>query len=204
MTRTMLEQGYRCLYLNSVPMVAGFRSYLAAEGIDVEEAAGSRSLILSSDQSHLVDGSFDVEGMMRALESTLDETLQSGYNGLWASGDMTWEFGPAKDYSKLMEYEWQLEEFLRGHSQMSGICQYHSESLPREAMRTAVRTHPSIFVNETLSLMNPNFNRTQLSANPKDASAELDGFVSRLLGLEENGTSCPQGSMMETPVDSGK
>ena len=32
--------------------------------------------------------------------------LDDGYSGLWATGDMSWEFGPAKDFSMLLEYEW--------------------------------------------------------------------------------------------------
>ena len=33
-----LASGYRCIYLNSEPMIAGFRSYLAATGVDVQDA----------------------------------------------------------------------------------------------------------------------------------------------------------------------
>lgn len=186
-TRTMLSRGNRCIYLNSEPMVAGLRSCLAAEGVDVEEAIGKGALTLSSDQGHLVDGAFDIEAMLRTLESTLNETLADGFSGLWASGDMTWEFGPRRDFSTLLEYEWRLEDFLRTHPQMSGICQYHSDSLPREAMRAAVRTHQSIFVNETLSMVNPHYSRAQLAAKEGSQAAAFDGFVGRLLQLQENG-----------------
>lgn len=186
MTRTMLSRGNRCLYLNSKPMVAGFRSYLGAEGVDVEEAVGKEALILSQDQGHLVDGAFNIEAMFRTLELTLNRALADGFTGLWASGDMTWEFGPRKDFSTLLEYEWRLEDFLREHPQMSGICQYHSDTLPQEAMRAAVRTHQSIFVNETLSMVNPHYSRSQLAAKEEPLSAAFDGFVDRLLQLQEN------------------
>jgi hypothetical protein len=63
--------------------------------------------------------------MLRTLEQTLDQALNDRYEGLWASGDMDWEFGPEKDFSKLLEYEWQLEEFL---SKTSGALRHLSVS----------------------------------------------------------------------------
>jgi len=74
LTVEKLGQNYRCLYLNSAPMVAGMRSYLAAAGVDVAREVEKASLVLSSDQGHLVGGRFDVERMIR----TLEEAIQPG------------------------------------------------------------------------------------------------------------------------------
>ena len=38
-----LTEGYRCLYLNSAPMVAGMRSTLASMGIDVESETAKKA-----------------------------------------------------------------------------------------------------------------------------------------------------------------
>jgi hypothetical protein len=57
-----LQQDYRCLYLNSLPMVAGMRSYLAAAGVDVAHQVGKASLVLSSDQRHLAGGRLMLNG----------------------------------------------------------------------------------------------------------------------------------------------
>lgn len=155
--RQKLQQNYRCLYLNSRPMVAGMRSYLAAAGVDVAYEVERTALTLSSEQGHLVDGRFDIDEMMHGLENGLDEALREGYAGLWATGDMTWEFGPEKNYSKLLEYEWRLEEFFRAHPQMGGVCQYHAETLPRNAVQQGLLVHRALFVSETLSLINPHY-----------------------------------------------
>src|ERR1700691_4520050 len=80
-TREKLEQNYRCLYLNSPPMVAGMRSYLAAAGVDVTHEIEKESLVLSSEQGHLASGQFDVDGMIRTLEDALDQALGKGYTG---------------------------------------------------------------------------------------------------------------------------
>ena len=92
-----LRLNHRCLYLNSPPMVAGIRSYLAATGLDVAQEVNKRSLVLSSDQNHLEDGRFDLDGM---LGRAVDEAVADGYAGLWASGDMTWELGSYENFEK--------------------------------------------------------------------------------------------------------
>jgi len=144
-------------------MVAGMRSYLAAAGVDVTHEIEKGSLVLSSEQNHLVAGQFDIDMMMDTLAGALNQALKDGYAGLWASGDMTWEMGPDKDFSKLLEYEQRLEEFFHQHPEMGGICQYHADTLPFEAVRLGFQSHASVFINETLTLINPYFIHSETS-----------------------------------------
>jgi catalase (peroxidase I) len=185
--RRKLAENFRCLYLNSPVMVAGMRSYLAAAGIDVAHEVGRASLVLSSDRRHLVQGEFDIDRMMHTLEDALDQALGDGYEALWATGDMSWEFGPKRDFSKLLEYEWRLEECFRKHTSLAGICQYHAETLPREVLQQGLLTHPAIFVNETLSRINPRYVHADSYTNPALMHPELGTIVDGLLrGPESN------------------
>jgi len=180
----MLEQNYRCLYLNSPPMVAGMRSYLAAEGVNVAREVARGSLVLSSEQ-HLRGGSFDADAMMQTLADSLRQALQDGHAGLWASGDMAWEFGPRKDFTRLLEYEWRLEEFFHAHPQLSGICQYHAETLPDDALRKGLTAHPSLFLNETLTLVNPYYVRPEAFTHESTANPEIASTLGRLCRFDE-------------------
>jgi hypothetical protein len=179
-----LDQNYRCLYLNSPQMVAGMRSYLAANGVDVLAATAKGSLVLSAEQNHLYDGRFDIEGMLHDLEKAIEQALDDGYAGLWATGDMTWELGPEKDFTKLLEYEWQLEEFIQKHPEFGGVCQYHADTLPHEAMHHGLLAHPSVFINETLSLINPHYIERHAFTPQAEKSPEVESVLSRLLQLE--------------------
>ena len=152
-----IDENYRCLYLNSPTMVAEMRSYLAARGRDVLEDAKRGRLVLSSERYNSSDGLFDVEAMMQGLEDTLQQALKDGCKGLWASGDIAWEFGQAGDFSRLLEYEWRLEEFFQKHPELEGICQYHVDTLPPEAVKQGRTAHPAVFVSETLSLVNAHY-----------------------------------------------
>lgn len=180
MTRDKLQENYRCLYLNSPPMVAGMQSYLAAAGVDVSREIGNGSLVLSSGQEHLIDGVFDPARMIRTLEDILRQALDDGCAGVWATGDMTWEMGSEKNLSKLLEYEWLLEQFLEAHAEFAGVCQYRCDTLPREAVRQGLVGHPSIFVNETLSRLNPHYLRPEIFTPAAAKNPQLDAAIRRL------------------------
>lgn len=150
-----LKSNYRCLYLNSPPMVAGMRWHLTAAGIDLAAEKARGSLILSSDQSHLLNGQFDSERMLATLRDALHDALAAGFAGLWASGDMTWEFGSERNLDKLLDYERGLDAFLKVNPKLCGICLYHRDTLPAHAIATAQKMHPATFVSATLSQLNP-------------------------------------------------
>jgi hypothetical protein len=171
-----LEEGYQCLYLNSAPMVAGMRSTLAAMGVNVEkEIAGSR--ILLSSETISAGEEFNCEVMLAKLEDTLNEALNDGYKGLWASGDMSWEFGPTKNFSKLLEYEWRLEALFRRRKEIHGICQYHRDTLPREVMRQGLLSHSDIVINDTLSRINPHYLKSPQHTPISATTHELDKII---------------------------
>jgi hypothetical protein len=164
--RQKLSENHRCLYLNSPPMVAGMRSYLYAAGVDVPKEVMRGSLVLSSDRGYLKNGSFDIDRMLILLNDAVTQALKVGYEGLWATGDMSWEFGPERNFCKLLEYEWRLEELFQAQPALYGICQYHADTLPREIMRHGLITHPTICINETLSRLNAHYTaRTSYTAH---------------------------------------
>ena len=184
MIRQNIGHGYRCLYLNRAPMVAGTRSYLSAIDVSVADEIAKGRLVLSSEPPSL-DESFDMEQMLLMLEDTLNQALSDGYKGLWVTGDMTWEFGSEKDFSKLVEYEWRLEELFRKRSELRGICQYHRDTLPDEVMRQGVLTHQTIFINETLSRINPHYVASGLSVERRAMNLELDMVVNACCHTEK-------------------
>ncbi len=179
--RQRLALKYRCLCLNSRPMVAGMRSYLAATGVDVVREVANGSLIFSSVQDHLRDGKFDIDYMMESLRNTLEKARSDGYAGLWATGDMSWEFGPAKDFSKLLEYECRLEEFICKNPHFGGICQYHAGTLPRIYLRQALLTHKELFINETLARINPHYLSSYAITQEAINNPDLELALKRLL-----------------------
>lgn len=152
-----LRANYRCLYLNSPAMVTGMRACLAAQGVNVDGEIAKGRLQLLSERDHLVNGAFDPQRMLGLLSEALASALADGHAGLWASGDMAWEFGPEPDFSSLVEYERGLEVLLNAEPRLCGICQYHADTLPEEVVRNGYAVHRALFVNETLTRINPKY-----------------------------------------------
>lgn len=150
-----LNANWRCLYLNSPPMVAEMRLYLAEAGVAVAEEVERGALVLSASQDHLQEGGFEVDQMLRTLTDAVNQALSDGYAGLWATGDMAWEFGNEKNFAKLQEYEYALESLFAQQPAFSGICQYHMDTLPADVVQWGLCTHRSVYINETRSEASP-------------------------------------------------
>lgn len=177
-----LSAGYRCLYLNSPNIVSEMESCLVAAGIDLREQAERGALLLSSDQSHIIDGKFDIEPMLAKLKSAAQHSRVDGFVGLWASGDMTWEFGDEKNLDKLLEYECKLEQLFHEVPELQGICQYHLETLPRKIIQEALYVHQGVFINETLSRVNPFYISPEILSHrpPVTSESKLQEMLERI------------------------
>jgi hypothetical protein len=173
------------MYLNTPAMVAGFRSQLYATGADVEHEVTRGALVLGSDDDHLVDRRFVVDRMIDMLDAAVERALADGYSGLFVTGDMSWEFGPERDFSTLVEYEWRLEQLFRKQPALSGICQYHRDLLPREAVREGVVSHESVYISDTISRLNPYYAGDRAAADRRAAARpQLDDAIELLLAVK--------------------
>jgi hypothetical protein len=170
--RQNLEEGRRCLFLNSPAMVAGMKYYLAAAGIDLIREVTRGSLELNSSVSHLVNGRFNAGRMITMLADAVELALADGYTGLFATGDMTWEFGEQNDFGRLLEYERALEELFRRTPELKGVCQYRVDTLPANAVRDGLLTHQSVCINETLARINPFYSPTADNVESSSISDE--------------------------------
>jgi hypothetical protein len=57
--------------------------------------------VLSSDNTHLIEGRFNADRMLGLLEQALNQATKDGHHGLWASGDKSTQFGPERDVTTL-------------------------------------------------------------------------------------------------------
>jgi hypothetical protein len=151
--------------------------------MDVVGEVAKARLVLSSEPAGTEDGGFNIELMLHKLEDALDQALNDGYKGLWVTGDMTWEFGSEKNLPKLMEYEWQLEQLFHQRRELHGICQYHQDTLPREVTRQGLLTHRTIFINQTLSRINPHY-ISSVGLGERLANPELDAAIAAIFRLQ--------------------
>lgn len=177
-----LRDNWRCLYLGSPEMVRMAGTALGARGVDVRQETRRGALILSSDRSHLVGGSFDSAKMIDGLCALIDRAVKDGFRGLCATGDMKWELGTDEDFERLLEYEALLEQVFRDKP-LRGICQYHRDVIPQQAVRDALVTHQSVYIGDVL-------NRDNLFYIPPELLLDDDGGPSS--GSKQGEWMCQQ------------
>jgi hypothetical protein len=176
---TELRHGSRCLYLNSPDLVLGLRTCLAHSGIDVDAEIKKGALILSSERTHLANGRFSAQLMLDDLAALSTQAQADGFQKLWASGDMTWEFGNRKNFTELLTYERGLERLFHQHPILNGICQYRQDTLPTSAIRDALSTHQSVYLNQTLFRLNPYFNAAANTARTSPIPTDIKDLLER-------------------------
>ncbi len=145
-----LGENRRCLYLGTPEMIGMVDSALAEKGVDTAGEIRRGALILSSDRSHLEGGPFDPHAMVSMLGKLVDDAVRDGFQGLCATGDMMWEFGVDSNFERLLEYEALLEQLFR-EKPLQGICQYHRDMVPAQAVRDALTAHRSAYIGNELN-----------------------------------------------------
>jgi signal transduction histidine kinase len=145
-----LHDNWRCFYLGSPEMVDMVGSALTGRGIDVGRETRRGSLVLSSARDHLGSGTFFPQAMAENLSTLSDRAVLDGFQGLCATGDMKWELGDDQNFDQLLEYEALLDQILRDKP-IRGICQYHRNTLPGQAVRDALVTHRSAYIGDVLN-----------------------------------------------------
>ena len=80
----------------------------------------------------------------------------------------------------MLEYEWRLEELFCQRSELIGICQYHADALPREAMRKGILAHPALFISKTLSKDNPYYRQPEVFTEEPEKNPEVGGVLDQI------------------------
>ena len=142
--RIGLERGEKCIYIADDGKERAVRHAMQAQGIDVERAIATDSLVLETkDGAFLKHGSFDPERMPTFWKHVAAEAMQQGFSALRATGETEWLVGGASGVDRWTEYESRLTQVLAGLDCFA-LCQYNLHLLPPELVLDVIRTHPRV------------------------------------------------------------
>src|ERR1700730_1544545 len=111
--RIGLDRREKCIYIADDGAEAALRSAMSAQGIDVERAIATGSLVLATkDSAFLKHGSFDPEWMPTFWRDATAEALHQGFSALRATGETEFVLSGAPGLGRWMEYESQLTHVL--------------------------------------------------------------------------------------------
>jgi signal transduction histidine kinase len=142
--RTGLDRGEKCVYIADDGTQAAVRDAMQAQGIDVERAIATKSLVLETKEgAFLKHGFFDADWMPTFWREATAEALHQGFSALRATGETEWVLCGAQGSERWMEYESRLTEVLAGLNCFA-LCQYNRQVLPPELILDVIRTHPTV------------------------------------------------------------
>ena len=175
-----LSRGERCLYVCCEHDVPTFRAALKRGGIDVErEEARGALIILTKEDGHLKGGSFDPARMTTRLDAAVKDTLEAGFTGLCAAGDMCWVLDEAPGTERLAEYEAALNRFYRENRAL-GLCLYNKKTLSKAVLDHGLATHPVIHIAGPIRLTNPFYEEPARAAHRVPEIDRVDEKIARL------------------------
>ena len=190
-----LSRGERCLYVVGEHTPDEFREGLRKAGIDVEaEQARGALILITRHEGHLSGGYFDPDKMITMLGGAVTASLEAGFAGLCAAGDMSWLLDEAQGSERIAEYEARLNEFYPS-SHALGLCLYNRNRLPAPTLDHGLATHRHVRVNGNILLDNPFYEPVETARSRKsDGSglhAKLEWLKSTIANLF-NGAEAPQ------------
>lgn len=141
-----LDRGEKIVYIVDARSAEQILSYLREVGLDVKDYLNSGQLnVLSVDESYMLEGVFDPDGMIRLLEKETRRALDEGYSALRVTGEMSWVLRGLPGSERLMEYESKLNNFFPGNKCLA-ICQYDRRKFKPEILLDILTTHPIVVI----------------------------------------------------------
>lgn len=178
--RLGLERGEQCIYVAEENSVDTVLAAMRSDGFDVDAAIRSGALRLTTEkETYLKEGSFDPDRMMRFWREASDSAMAAGFQGLRATGEMTWALQNGLRFEGLTEYETKLNEFIPAHP-VSALCQYNRRRFAPEILVDAIRTHPHVVLNGTVCT-NPYYTAPEGLLGSKQPRQEIERLLDTIL-----------------------
>ena len=148
--RIGLGRGEKCVYIADDGSLGDVREALQAEGIDVDRAVASNSLVsTTNEQAYLKRGSFDPDWMFSFWKEAAELAMSEGFSALRAIDETEWVLRGTLGLERWMEYESRLTHSL-SQSNCVALCQYNRRLFPPELILDVIRTHPIVVYGNTV------------------------------------------------------
>jgi two-component system, NarL family, sensor kinase len=182
--RIGLDRGEKCVYIADDGTESEVRDAMHAEGIDVERAIATDSLVLEKKESaYLKNGSFDPEWMFTFWADATAKAMSQGFSALRATGETEWVVRGAPGLERWLEYESRMTHLLARHNCFA-LCQYNRRLFPPELVLDVIRTHPTVIYRGVAS-RNMYYVPPEELLGPNQAAREVQRLLTNIHDREE-------------------
>jgi PAS domain S-box-containing protein len=182
--RIGIERREKCVYVADENTSDDVIDALRHEGIDVDAAVKSGSLIVATKrETTLKEGHLVPDKLIRFWADAADAATAAGFSGLRIVAEMTWALHRDPGTERLIEFEAKVNDLVRSHP-IVGICQYNRRSFSPEDILNVIRVHPLVFI-EGLVCRNPYYIPPQEFLAPHRAEREVERLLTNLREREQ-------------------
>lgn len=138
-----LERNERCVYIAEDNTISEICRHLQEFGVDVAKAQKSGALkVVTKHETYLRHGVFQPDKMIDDIRDAVQASVDDGYAGWRASGELSWALDLPSALAQMIQYEEALEE--RFHSKFTALCQYDESRYPAHIVEHMKRLHPVV------------------------------------------------------------
>jgi len=148
--RIGLDRGEKCVYIADDGTLGDVREALQAEGVDVDRAVASNSLVsTTNEQAYLKRGSFDLDWMFSFWKEATELAISEGFSGIRTIEEREWVLKDSLGLGRWIEHESRLTHSL-SQCKCLALCQYNRRLFPPELILDIIRTHPIVVHRHTV------------------------------------------------------
>jgi len=148
-----LREGEKVSYFADTMPVDEARDWLAGKGVKMPE--DDQLTIASAEETYCPNGTFVPDEMIDGLGGLYQGSLDDGYAGVRASGEMSWALRGIPGSERLIEYENLLNVAFRTNP-LIGLCQYDARRFDGAVVLDVLKVHPKMIVGGQV-LQNPDY-----------------------------------------------
>lgn len=139
-----LENNERCFYITNENTVFDILVKFRNAGVDVSAAQKKGALtVLTKRETYLRHSPFEPEKMIGDMHTQVKYSLEHGFCGFRATGEMSWALDLPSSLSRLVEYEEKLQK--RWPAEFGGLCQYNETLFSPALVEKMISLHPVIY-----------------------------------------------------------
>ncbi|MDI6740843.1 MAG: MEDS domain-containing protein [Candidatus Edwardsbacteria bacterium] len=152
-----LREREKVAYFVDTMPVDEVRDWLAGMGVKMPKE--DQLTLASAEKTYCPNGKFVPDEMMDGLRVLHQGSLDEGYSGARASGEMTWALRGIPGSERLIEYE-NLLNIVFETSPIVGLCQYDARRFSGALIFDILKVHPMMIVHGQV-VKNPYYMRPE-------------------------------------------
>lgn len=117
--------------------------------IDFEKSISSGQLsILNKNDLYSKDGEFIPKEIILLLKSLATKAIKDGYKAFAITGEISWVLEREDGFSRIMDYEYALNDEVFGSYPVSAICRYNINKMSSYMIKNIIEVHPLVIWNK--------------------------------------------------------